>query len=96
AQLDRFSIKMPMERISYEEELQLIRRFQGEEYQDINAVIDLEQIKKLQASVSTVRLNEDVEKYLLAISQTTRNHESIEVGVSPRATINLMKIAQAR
>ncbi|PYZ94887.1 magnesium chelatase [Salipaludibacillus keqinensis] len=96
AQLDRFSIKMPMERLSYEEELQLIRRFQGEDYKEINAVIDLERIRQLQTNVSTVTLSEDVEKYLLEISQETRKHESIEVGVSPRATLNLMKIAQAR
>ncbi len=38
----------------------------------------------------------DVQDYLLEIIEATRNHELIEIGVSPRGTLAFMKAIQAR
>jgi MoxR-like ATPase len=49
----------------------------------------------LGAVVREVRLGEAVEDYLLAIVRGTREHEQIELGVSPRAALALARAARA-
>ena len=46
-------------------------------------------------AVTKIHLDESLVKYIVQIVQQTRIHEKIELGASPRASIALMKAAQA-
>jgi MoxR-like ATPase len=96
AQMDRFLMKISMGYPNYEEELQILRRFRVEEpFEQLYSVMTQEEITHLQLETRKIEIQEEVEKYLLHIIRMTRDHEAIEVGISPRGSIALMRAAQA-
>jgi MoxR-like ATPase len=50
---------------------------------------------ELQAEAETVRVDEAIIDYILAIVERTRTHESLTLGVSPRGAQALYRAAQA-
>lgn len=96
AQLDRFFMKLTMGYPSYDEEKAIMDRFiEKDPLEDIETVITKEDIKYVQENYVHVYVGEDVKKYILDIIKATRNHRDIELGASPRGTLNLMKGCQA-
>ncbi|MHC0039690.1 AAA family ATPase [Pseudoneobacillus sp. C159] len=96
AQMDRFLMKISMGYPNYDEELHILRRFRIEEpLEQLYSVMTQEEIIEIQQEVRKIEIQEVVEKYLLHIIHKTRDHEAIEVGISPRGSIALMRAAQA-
>lgn len=96
AQMDRFIMKLSIGYPKLEEERNIMRNFKtGTPINEVESVLSAEDILAIQNEVRSVHLNEDVETYLLEIISKTRSHEMVEVGVSPRGTLALMKAAQA-
>ena len=54
-----------------------------------------EQVRAQGASVAAVHVGEAVETYIVALVRATREHESVALGASPRATLALFRTAQA-
>src|SRR5690606_26940720 len=95
AQLDRFFMKVAVQYPSYEEELDLIRRFrETDPYTNVVAILSSNEISSLRAQVKMVKVDEDIEKYILAIIRQTREHGEIEIGASPRAALALIRASQ--
>jgi len=59
-------------------------------------VIDGAGALALRARARTVRVEESVRRYLLAVVHATRGHKSVQVGASPRAALGLQRACQAR
>ncbi|MGM8214749.1 AAA family ATPase [Bacillaceae bacterium W0354] len=96
AQMDRFFMKINMGYPSFENERQMMQVYKtGDPIQSLNALIKKEDILAFQNEVKNVHLSEEVETYILSIIYETREHEDIEIGVSPRGTLALMRAAQA-
>jgi MoxR-like ATPase len=98
AQVDRFMLKTVIKYPQLQEEQMIVRQNLKEEFETVNQVVTLEQIKKAQASVREVYMDEKIEKYILDIIFATRNPENynladlnplISFGASPRGSINL-------
>ncbi|THE11790.1 MoxR family ATPase [Bacillus timonensis] len=97
AQMDRFFVQIDLGYPSFEEERQIMRTYrQSNPIEDILEVLTKEEIQSMQAEVGQVRLADEVEDYLVRIVHATRKHADIEVGVSPRGTLALMKAAQGK
>ncbi|MEH7382325.1 MoxR family ATPase [Bacillus sp. JJ1533] len=97
AQMDRFFVQIDLGYPSFEEEKQIMRTYrQNNPIEEILEVLTKEEIQAMQAEVGQVRLSDDVEEYLLRIVHATRKHGDVEVGVSPRGTLSLMKAAQGK
>ena len=97
AQMDRFFMKITIEYPSLQEEREIIQISRGERLaREGEAVLSLSDIEKLKGLVKEIKLNKDVETYLLNIARKTREHQSIELGVSPRGTIALMRASQGK
>ena len=103
AQVDRFMLKTVIKYQKLDEEQLIIRQNLKEEYEKINPVVTLAQIKKAQAAVREVYMDEKIEKYILDIIFATRNPEKynlssikplISFGASPRGSINLAMAAK--
>ncbi|MCJ8006071.1 AAA family ATPase [Lederbergia wuyishanensis] len=95
AQLDRFFMKLNVQYPSYEEELEMIRRFrETDPYNEVEAVLTPEDILSMSNAVRKIIVNEDIEKYILAIVRHTRDHADIELGASPRAALALIRASQ--
>ncbi|WVX81932.1 MoxR family ATPase [Niallia oryzisoli] len=96
AQLDRFLLKMRMGYPDQDEEIEVLNRVQQKPpIEDINPVISLQELRKLQSQIKYVHVDETMKRYIVEIANQTRNHEKIFMGVSPRGSIALMKAAQA-
>lgn len=96
AQMDRFIMKLSIGYPKLEEERNILRKFkEGRPLEEVDTVLAAEEIIGIQKEVRSVHINEDVETYLLQIVEKTRTNDQIEVGVSPRGTIALMRAVQA-
>lgn len=96
SQLDRFMMLLSLGYPDEASEMEIIRRKRsGNPLETIGAVITPEELITMQEAVKKVYLDDSLIKYIVQIVQQTRCHEKIEQGASPRASIALMKAAQA-
>jgi len=92
SQLDRFLMRL---RIGYPDaasEREILRQRSDER---AGPVMNYQDLLQMQATVRQVIVNDAVADYLLAIVKRTRNHEALELGVSPRGSQALYRSAQA-
>lgn len=96
SQLDRFMMRLS---IGYPDEISEIeivkRKKDGNPLDKINAVLTPAELILMQKEVKDVHVDESLIRYIVQIVQQTRKHEKIEQGASPRASIALIKVAQA-
>ncbi|WP_144557890.1 AAA family ATPase [Bacillus pumilus] len=96
AQMDRFLFKLQMGYPTMLEELEVLNLQEKQSPIDtLQAVMTKDHIHALQQAVQTIRVDASIKEYIVEIAQTTRQHPSVYLGVSPRGSIALMKAAQA-
>lgn len=96
AQLDRFLFKLSLGYGTREDSKEILRRFRNESPLDkIEPVISASEIATLQREVTLVHVSQAVEDYVIDLTEATRTHRSVEVGISPRAMLALLRSAQA-
>lgn len=96
AQLDRFLLKMKMGYPEVADEIEVLNRVQRmAPIEELEAVIDLEELRVLQNEIKLVTVDDALKKYIVDIANWTRTNSSVYLGVSPRGSIALMKAAQA-
>ena len=106
AQVDRFMFKLLVNYPNIDSEKILMRlNTSTSKKNDTEAVIKPEKIIEAQNTISEIYVDEKVEDYILNLIFATRNPLKydlkdldglIDVGASPRATINIVKAAKAR
>lgn len=96
AQMDRFALQFSLGYISPEEEVNLLSdQIQQHPIDTLQACVDLEDVISLKQQVKQIRISEELKRYLVDIVNATRSAEGVQLGASPRASLALMKIAQA-
>ena len=96
AQLDRFLMKFSLGYPSMSEELDLLGRLQhSHPLDDLGPVVKASELVACQNAVRRVHVDPKVREYLTQIVHDTRDHEDLELGGSPRASIALFRTAQA-
>ncbi|RMD52573.1 MAG: MoxR family ATPase [Candidatus Thermofonsia bacterium] len=96
AQLDRFLMKIALGYPSEDEENNILTRFERQDPLDtLEKVIDPAEIIQMQQQVRQIRVEESVRRYIVNVCRATRDHEDIELGASPRATMALYHTCQA-
>lgn len=94
AQMDRFFMKITLNYPSKENERMMMEIHKNTQSQHIiQPVLTTDDILTLQKASDNVEINETVKGYILEIIQGTRQHQYIELGVSPRGTLALMHAA---
>ena len=105
AQLDRFMMKLVVHHNSEEEELDIMRKAASKSFGEIETVLDIDALHKLQDTINTLHIDEELERYMVQLIAATRDPikfgleeiaESIMFGASPRASIDLYKAAKAK
>jgi MoxR-like ATPase len=96
AQLDRFFMRVSL---GYPDAAQEVAIMEGREHGDpidrLEAVCTPDEITKLQGEADDVYIDELVKQYIVELATATRQHPEAALGVSPRASINLMKGGKA-
>lgn len=96
SQLDRFMMRLSLGYPDEMSEIEIVnRKKRGNPLDEIKAIISPQELIAMQEAVINVHLDDSLARYIVQIVQQTRNHEKIELGASPRASIALMKAAQA-
>jgi MoxR-like ATPase len=94
--MDRFLIRLSLGYPSTETELQILRSHrEGKPLDKLTAVTTPEEILKARDAVRKVHVDESLERYVVSLVQATRENPAVRLAASPRAGINLVKMAQA-
>ncbi|MBI2391256.1 MAG: MoxR family ATPase [Deltaproteobacteria bacterium] len=97
AQLDRFMLRVGVGYPSEAEELAMVFAQQRESAVDhVEVAATGDELIAMQREVQALTVSDGVGRYLLAIVRGTRQHEHLDVGVSPRGTIALFRACQGR
>ena len=96
AQLDRFIMKLSLGYPDEDEEYAILTRFaQNDPLETLEEVVSPEEIIEMQDMVREVRVEQSVQRYIVGVCRATREHDDIELGASPRATMALYRTCQA-
>lgn len=96
AQMDRFTMQCSLGYVSAEQEVDILAaQNQGHPLDTLDPVVTLEDIHTLQAAVSNVRISNELRRYIVALSNATREIDEVQLSASPRASLSLMKLSQA-
>ena len=96
AQLDRFMVKLTMGELSKEDESAILERFiLGNPLESVKPVCTGDDIVEASKLVKTIIVAKPVMNYIVDLSTATRNSSKLFAGVSPRASLNLLRISQA-
>ena len=97
AQLDRFIMRMSIGYPDLENEIKIISDRRIENPMDnIRTVLSSEDILNAQNIVKRIHIDETLYKYIVELVAKTREHQLITLGASPRASLSLMRLSQAR
>jgi MoxR-like ATPase len=96
AQLDRFLLRLSIGYPSEMEEGAILRRFGASQARpEVRSFATGEDVMRWVALAREVHVSDAVLGYIVAIVRATREHESVELGASPRAALALFRASQA-
>lgn len=96
AQLDRFLLRLKMGYPSATDEVVILDRFQqNDPLPGLDMVITPSQVFALQQARREILVAHPVKEYIVNLVRATRESASLRFGASPRASLHLMRAAQA-
>lgn len=99
AQLDRFLFKINVTYPEHSQETNILegvhQRKNRNDPSQIDAVVSAKEIIENQQKVSEVHVEKTLMQYITDITQHSRNNSAIHIGASPRASVYMMRAAQA-
>jgi MoxR-like ATPase len=96
AQMDRFAMQFTLGYVTPDEEVAILTAQQhNHPLADLQPVGSLAEVLVLRRAVEAVRISDELKRYIVDLVGATRTAEGVQLGASPRASIALMKAAQA-
>jgi MoxR-like ATPase len=97
AQLDRFTVRLRVGYPNPVEEQEILRRRIERRHDrfELRAVTDTEGFQAMQRAAETVRIDADLQSYIVQLVTRSRAHRQTAVGASPRGSLALLKLGRA-
>ena len=95
SQLDRFMIRLTMGYPDHESAIDILRGDSHEIVESLNPCLKKDEILELQERVEAVSVADPLLNYIVQLTEVTRNNDLYSLGLSPRASIALLKMAKA-
>ena len=104
AQMDRFLFKILLDYPSADDELEIIRRIAAPHEAQLQPLLGPSQIMELRRFIRTIHVDSRIDRYIVSLVHATRRPKEsglstvasfIQLGASPRASINLHLAGQA-
>lgn len=96
AQLDRFLVRLKMGYPDTQGAMQILRRFISQSpLEELQPVVKREEIVEAQNALKDVEASTPVMAYITALCERTRQFEQVQLGVSPRGMLALLRASQA-
>ena len=96
AQMDRFAMQFTLGYVQPVEEVAILSaQIHNHPLDDLKPCVTLADIVALKRAAQNVRISEELKRYAVDLVNGTRGATGVQLGASPRASIALMKAAQA-
>ena len=96
-QLDRFAITMSLGYAGAITETEIVKaQLLSHPIEELEGVLDPDEVVGVRKVVRSTHVSDPVLEYALGITGATRKHPDLALGASPRASISLVRCAQAR
>lgn len=96
AQLDRFLIRLTLGYPTSSESVDILTNYiNGSPQIELEPVASGTDITEIQSAISHVLVSEPIRQYIVALVEATRHHEDIELGISTRGMLALLRACQA-
>lgn len=96
AQMDRFLIKISMGYPDFESQINILRdRHQDNPLDHIRAIVTDQELRSLIDQARQVNVGDYIYEYVTRLTQATREHPLVQLGVSPRGALAVCRMAKA-
>ena len=96
AQMDRFGLRFQLGYVDAEQEVEILTdQRDAHPLASLNACAGQDDVKMLRRAVPIMRISDEIKRYIVDIVAATRSAQGIKMGASPRASLTMMKTAQA-
>lgn len=96
AQMDRFFMKLSLGYPEHSAEKNVLTQYNSASpLETLAPVCDRNDVQKAADAVKNITVSEPIKDYIINIAEATRESDRLRLGVSPRATLALMKASQA-
>lgn len=97
SQLDRFMMCLEIGYPSKESLVEILRdRQSSKPLENLNKIVSKEELMMMQKDVMNVTIHDDILMYIADLCEATRQHEMIELGLSPRGALSISLLAKSR
>jgi MoxR-like ATPase len=96
AQMDRFAVQLSLGYVEPDEEVAILSaQAQRHPIDTLGACVSIEDVLAVRRRAAAVRMSDELKRYVVDVVRETRAATGIQLGASPRASLALMKSAQA-
>src|SRR6266567_5320071 len=96
AQMDRFAMQFSLGYVESAEEVAILTAQERHHPLDeLTSCVSLAEVQVLKRAVGAVRISDELKRYTVDLVGATRKAPGVQLGASPRASLALMKAAQA-
>jgi MoxR-like ATPase len=96
AQMDRFAMQFTLGYVPAAEEVAILTAQEhNHPLEELKPVVSLADVVAMKQAVEKIRISDELKRYAVDLVAATRTAAGVQLGASPRASIALMKIAQA-
>ena len=96
AQMDRFLVRLSIGYPDYEAQMSILRDRQSTDpIGSVAQVVTHDDVLRMQAEVRAVTAKDSILDYITRLAMASREHPMVEVGISPRGTLFLDRMAKA-
>ncbi len=97
AQLDRFQMKISVGYPARADELQMLQTHEVDGMvKRLRPVASLQDVMTMTRMVTAVQIAPELRSYLIDLADASRRHQAVALGLSPRGTLSLQRVARAR
>lgn len=97
AQLDRFLMRIRIGYPTFSNEIEILELQQIKHpIEDIKTVISSKEIIEMQNAIKHVYVSSAVKRYIVELTRATRDHNDVYLGASPRGSLGLFRVSQAK
>ncbi len=96
AQIDRFMVRLKMGYPDFNSQVNILRDRKSENpLSRVEQVASAAEVVQMQREVDNLRVTDSILEYITHLCQATREHSVVQLGVSPRGALAVLKMSQA-
>lgn len=95
SQLDRFIVCLSMGYPDHSSAVEILKGSSANGLEQVNSVISLDRFMEWRQFANNLHVENNIYEYVINLTEATRKDERIALGISPRGSIALLKMAKA-